>query len=146
MDVQRIEWGNVKSLANGVLNSLTPGGPLMGTSSGSGFAWSRNQTNYKLGLSYIASPQLTLRAGYEYGKRPNKDNIDAVSIGVIASNPLHRASMGFSWETQPGNEFHMSFERYFSPNYSGPSAIFPGATESTKAHLNVLSVAWSARY
>jgi long-chain fatty acid transport protein len=146
IDIQRIEWGNVRSLANGVLNSLTPGGPLMGTSSGSGFAWSRNQTNYKLGLSYIASPQLTLRAGYEYGERPNKDNIDAASIGVIASNPIYRGSMGFTWDTLDGNEFHMAFEHYFKSTYSGPSAIFPGATESTQAYLNVFSIGWSARY
>ena len=74
------------------------------------------------------------------------DNIDAASIGVIASNPIYRGSMGFSWETLDGNQFHMAFEHYFKSTYSGPSAIFPGATESTQAYLNVFSIGWSARY
>ena len=146
VDVQRIEFGKVKALANGVLNSLTPGGPLMGTSSGSGFGWSRNQTNYKLGLSHFASSQLTVRGGYEYGKRPNKENIDAVSIGVITPNAIHRASIGLSWDTLKGNEFHLGFEHFFKSTYSGPSAIFPGATESQTPYVNVLHIAWTAQY
>lgn len=143
VDVQRIEYGEVKSIANGVLNSLVPGGPLMGTADGSGFAWSRNQTNYKLGFSYRATNQLTLRGGYEYGRRPNKDDIDAASIGVIVPSPVHRASIGLTWQSQISGNFHLGYGRYFKSNYSGPSAIFPGATESVKGSGNVLHFAWS---
>tara|TARA_R110001592_G_scaffold363396_2_gene687630 strand:+ start:47155 stop:48561 length:1407 start_codon:yes stop_codon:yes gene_type:complete len=146
LDVQRIEFGEVRAIANGVLNSLTPGGPLMGTPSGSGFGWSRNQTNYKLGVSYSASPQLTLRAGYDYGKRPNKDNLNAVSIGVITPNPVHRASLGFSWKTEAGSELHFGYAHFFKDKYSGPSAVFPGATESQNPYVNILNVSWSLKY
>jgi len=146
IDVQRIEYSEVRALANGVLNSLTPGGPLMGTSSGSGFGWTRNQTNYKLGLSYSASPQLTLRAGYEYGARPNKDDLNAVSIGVLTPNAVNRASLGFSWKTLKGSELHAGYAHYFKDTYSGPSAIFPGATESQNPYVNLLHIAWTAHY
>jgi long-chain fatty acid transport protein len=146
LDVQRIEYGEVRSISNGVLNSLTPGGPLIGTSSGNGFGWSRNQTNYKLGLSYSASPQLTLRGGYDYGKKPNKDDLDAVSIGVFMPNSVHRAGVGLSWKTEKGSEVHVGYTHYFNSNYSGPSAIFPGATESLTAYVNLLHIAWTAHY
>lgn len=142
-DVQRIEYGEVKSIANGVLNSLVPGGPLMGTADGSGFAWSRNQTNYKLGLKYRASSQLTLRGGYEYGRRPNKDDIDAASIGVIVPSPVHRASIGLTWQSHSRGDFHVAYGRYFKSTYSGPSAIFPGATETVKPSGNLLHFSWT---
>jgi len=146
IDIQRIEFSEVRALGNGVLNSLTPGGPLMGTSSGSGFGWTRNQTNYKLGLSYSASPELTLRAGYEYGERVNKDDLNAVSIGVLTPNAVHRASVGLSWKTEKGSELHVAYGHFFKDTYSGPSAIFPGATESQKPFVNLFHIAWSTHY
>lgn len=146
LDIQRIEYSNVQSIANGVLNSLVPGGPKMGTSGGSGFAWSRDQTNYKFGVSYERSEQLTLRGGYEYGRRPNKDDIDAVSIGILTPNAVHRASVGFTWQTQGGDQLHLTYSHYFKTTYSGPSAIFPGATETQKPFVNLLHLAWSRRF
>lgn len=146
VDIQRIEYSKIKALSNGVLNSLVPGGPLMGTSSGSGFSWQRDQINYKLGLSYNVSNHLTLRTGYEFGHRTNEDNLNAVSIGVLTPNSEHRASVGFSWESQGGNEFHMALAHFFKDPYSGPSAIIPGSKESLEAHANTLHISWNKSF
>ena len=146
VDVQRIEYSEVRSIANGVLNSLVPGGPLMGTAGGSGFGWSRDQTNYKLGVSFSASDRLTLRGGYEYGRRPNKEDLDTVSIGVLTPNAIHRASLGLSWQAERGDDFHLGVAHYFRSNYSGPSAIFPGATESQSPYVNLLHFAWTTHF
>lgn len=146
-DIQRIEFGEVKSLGNSVVNSLSnPSANPLGSESGSGFGW-QNQTTYKLGVAYRATSKLTLRAGFAYGKRPNADNdINAVSLSVLTPNSLRLGSAGFTWKTAKGNELHMAFARFIRATYSGPSALFPDATESVTPYVNMLSAAWSHRF
>ena len=146
LDIQRIDYGEVNALANSVLTSLTPGGPPIGSKSGSAFGWKHNQTNYRVGLTYLASRRLTLRAGYAYGKRPNEEDLDATSLSVLTPNAIHQASLGLSWQTSTGNELHLGFAHFFKDTYRGPSAIFPGARESLKPYVNALHVAWTAHY
>ncbi|MDX2424730.1 MAG: TonB-dependent receptor [Cycloclasticus sp.] len=143
LDVQRIEFDEVKALGNSVLNSLPAGEPGIGSASGSAFGWNRNQTNYRLGLTYFASPKLTLRAGYAYGQRAHDNDIEATSFSVLTPNPVQQFTLGLSWKTKSGNELHVGYERFVRETYSGPSAIFPGATESVKPHVNALHVAWT---
>ncbi len=144
LDVQRIDFSEVKALGNSILPSLEdPVANPLGSASGSGFGWQRNQTNYKLGLIYHASEKLTLRAGYTYGKRAHDNELDSVTFGVVASNPLRAASIGFSLETTAGNKLHMAYARMTGENYGGPSALFPGARESVKPYVNALNIAWS---
>ena len=146
IDIQRIEFGEVRSLRNSVLNSLISSDRPLGSDSGSGFGWRRNQTNYRLGLSYRVTPELTVRAGFAYGKRPNDNNINAVSLSVLTPNSIRQASAGFTWKTARGNEFHMAISRFLLSTYRGPSALFPGATESLSPYVNTLSAAWSQRF
>tara|TARA_R110000787_G_scaffold35789_1_gene91625 strand:+ start:15905 stop:17320 length:1416 start_codon:yes stop_codon:yes gene_type:complete len=144
LDVQRIDFREVKALGNSILPTLQdPLAHPLGSTSGSGFGWQRNQTNYKLGLIYRASPNLTLRAGYTYGKRAHDNDLDSVTFGVVASNPIRAASIGFTWKTPTGNELHMGYARMTGENYGGPSALFPGARESVKPYVNAINVAWS---
>jgi long-chain fatty acid transport protein len=146
VDVQRIEYGEVNALSNSVLNSLGDDAPLMGTSSGSGFGWDRNQTNYRFGLTYRASEQLTFRAGYAYGNRPNDNTLDATSFSVLTPNSKQHATLGASWQNLRGSEFHFAYSHYFKDTYRGPSAIFSGAEESVTAHVHILYFAWTIQY
>ena len=146
LDILRIEYGELNELSNSILNSLGPGAPPLGSSSGSAFGWEDNQTNYKFGVSYAVSPDLTLRAGYEYGERPNDNGLDATSLSVLAPNAEHRASVGLSWQTRQGGALHLGYGHYFKDTYSGPSALFPGATESVAAYVHTLHVAWTVKY
>jgi long-chain fatty acid transport protein len=144
LDVQRIEFSEVKALGNSNLPTLEdPVANPLGSDSGSGFGWQRNQTNYKLGLIYQASEKLTLRAGYTYGERANASNLDSTTFGVVSSNPIRAASIGFTRKTADGNELHMAYARITGENYGGPSAIFPGARESAKPYVNAVNIAWS---
>lgn len=144
LDIQRIEFRDVKALSNSIRSSiLDPTANPMGSRSGSGFGWQRNQTNYKLGITYRASPQLTLRAGYTYGKRANDNDLDAISFGILASNPIRAGSVGFTWKANKGDELHMGYARISGGNYGGPSALFSGARESVKPYVNALNIAWS---
>ena len=143
-DIQRIEFRGVRALSNGILPSLTdPVANPLGSKSGSGFGWQRDQTNYKLGVIYNANPRLTLRAGYTYGKRANDNDLDAVSFGVLAVNPIRAVSVGFTWKTNSGNELHMAAALMDGTKYEGPSAIFPGARESVRPYVYAVNVAWS---
>ncbi|MBL4744628.1 MAG: outer membrane protein transport protein [Cycloclasticus sp.] len=143
LDIQRIEFSEVKMLGNSLLNSLTPGGPPIGSEHGSGFGWQHNQTNYRVGLTYFASKKLTLRAGYAYGKRPNDNHLSSTTFSLLTPNPIHQASVGLSWETKSGNELHVGFEHFFKDTLAGPSALFPGARESVTPYVHALHVAWT---
>ncbi|MDO9448947.1 MAG: hypothetical protein Q7J21_00565, partial [Rugosibacter sp.] len=143
-DVQRINFGDVKALSNSLLNTLNnPVSNPLGSASGSGFGWRHNQTNFKLGVAYAASPKLTLRTGFVYGKKPYDNDINAVSFSILTPSPFRQASLGFSWKTDQGDEFHMAASRFYKGTYQGPSALFPGATESVTPYVNTLSAAWS---
>ena len=144
LDIQKINYSEVKAISNSVLNSLIdpPANPL-GSANGSAFGWRRDQTNYRAGASYQTTPRLTIRAGYAYGKRPNKESIEAVSFSMLTPNPVHQATLGFSWETTTGNALHVAIAHYLKSTYSGSSALFPGATESRKAHVNTLAIGWT---
>ena len=144
LDVQRIEFSEVPALGNSILPSIEdPIANPMGSKSGSGFGWQRNQVNYKLGIIYSASPSLTLRAGYTYGPAANDNNIESVTFGVIAANPIRAASIGFSWKTPEGKELHMGYARMSGGYYGGPSALFPGAREYARPYVNAINIAWS---
>ncbi len=143
-DIQRIEFREVKALGNSILPSLIdPVSDPLGSESGSGFGWQRNQTNYKLGVSYQATPRLTLRAGYAYGSRPNDNGINSVSFSVLTPTPLQQASLGLSWKTDKGNEIHVGVSRFLREAYKGPSALFANANETVEAYVNTFSMSWT---
>lgn len=139
LDVQRIEYSKVNALANSVQNTLRdPLANPLGSATGSGFGWDRDETNYKIGLAYRANSKLTLRAGFAYGKRPNNDTINAVSFSLLTPNPTHQYSLGVSWKSM-----HFAFTHFVKDTYKGPSALFPGATESVTPYVNALSITYS---
>jgi long-chain fatty acid transport protein len=145
LDIQRINFADVKALGNSLLNTLSnPVANPLGSSSGSGFGWNHNQTNYRLGLAYTFNPNLTLRGGFSYGRRAHDMNdINAVSFSVLTPNSLREASLGFTWKTDQGNELNLSIAQFIKGTYQGPSALFPGATESVTPYVNMLNLGWS---
>ncbi len=146
IDIQHIKFRDVRALDNSIRASLLdPVANPLGSKSGSGFGWQRNQTNFKLGLIHQVTPNLTLRAGFTYGKRANDSDLDAVTFGVLASNPIRAGTLGFTWKTKKGSELHVGYARISGTNYSGPSALFPGARESVQPYVNAVNVAWSRR-
>lgn len=147
MDIQRINFGDVKSLGNGALNSLGPGSPPFGSRNGSGFNW-RNQTNYRLGLAYTATNRLTLRAGYAYGRRPNDQSMNSVTFNLLAPNPIHQVTAGMSWALNEKNDLHLSLGRYVKEKYTGPSVtagLGVGGREQMTAYVDTVYVGWSRR-
>jgi long-chain fatty acid transport protein len=122
-DIQQINYSGVRSVANGVMNSLSapPANPL-GSDNGSGFKW-RDQTAYKLGLEYEYSRDLTLRAGYNYGESPVRGDQDSVSFNIIAPGVVEQhLTLGATWILADKSELTVSYMHAFKKSVTGPSA------------------------
>lgn len=143
LDFQHIKYSQIKSLSNGVRNSfLAPTANPLGSDSGSGFNWDDTNT-YRVGVAFAVKPTLTLRGGYAYGDRPNDTDINSMTLNMLAPNPQHQASVGFTWGVMPDQEFHMAYTSFIPGEYSGDSSLFPGARESIDPYVNAVMVAWS---
>ena len=149
LDIQRIEFGEIKALGNGVQNSLQdPAGSPLGSKGGSGFNWC-NQTNYRVALIYALKPTLTLRGGYAYGRNPQRDRgPNSVSFNMLAPNPVRNVTLGFTWNYRDNSDFNFAFGRYLEAEYRGTSStggLGVGGTESVTPHVNTFWLGWSKR-
>ncbi len=150
-DIQQINYSDVKSVANGVMNSLLapPADPL-GSKNGSGFKW-RDQTAYKLGVEYEYSKDLMLRAGYNYGKSPIRDDQDSVTFNIIAPAVVEQhLTLGGTWTMANKSELTVAYMHAFSNSVSGPSAtallgIGP-STEKLKMYQDSLGIAYGIKF
>ncbi|MBI4741389.1 MAG: outer membrane protein transport protein [Betaproteobacteria bacterium] len=158
LDIQQINYAGVKSIANGVSNSLLsmmtgayPATPnRLGDSNGSGFKW-RNQTVYKLGAEYEYSKNLTMRAGYNYGKSPVRgDTIDDVTFNILAPGVVEQhVTLGATWALSNKSDLTVSYMHAFSNSVTGPSVtalLGVGGTETLKMKQDALGIAYSIRY
>lgn len=149
-DVQRVLYGEIKALSNGVLASLQdPENSGLGSRNGSGFNW-RHQTNYRVALIHELTPTLTLRAGYAYGRLAQADSsIDSVSFNLLAPNPRGNVTAGFTWAVNKKNDFQLAAGRYLNGRYEGPSAtagLGVGGRESVRPHVKTLMLGWTRHF
>ncbi len=158
LDVQQINYSGVKSIANGVSNSLLsmmagayPAAPnRLGDTNGSGFKW-RNQTVYKLGVEYEYSKNFMMRAGYNYGKSPvRNDSIDDVTFNILAPGVVEQhVTLGATWTLANKSELTVSYMHAFSNSVTGPSVtalLGVGGTETLKMKQDALGIAYSIKY
>lgn len=122
-DLVEIKYGSIKSLAND--GSLYPGvgfpfpssGVQMGADNGAGFGWS-DQTVFKLGFAYEYSPNLTLRAGWNHGKMPLKNDQTYFNILAPATVEDH-LTLGATWTLANKSELSVSYMHAFSKGING---------------------------
>lgn len=75
-DVQQYVWNGVRALHNNLLHDGVV--ERLGARNGPGFGF-RNQTFYRLGIDYMLTCDLTVRAGFRYGKAPFRGSQTAVN-------------------------------------------------------------------
>ena len=131
-DIQQINYSDVKSIANGVSNSLAsmavgayPVAPnRLGDANGSGFGW-RDQTVYKFGVEYEYNNGLVLRAGYNYGKSPVRgDTMNDVTFNILAPGVVEQhLTLGTTWTLANKSELTVSYMHAFSNSVTGPSRV-----------------------
>jgi long-chain fatty acid transport protein len=118
-DVTQILFSDVNAMGNSgpgtvndgfffILGTLTlPGNPYrLGEDQGLGFGW-RDMTVYKLGLTYEATEDLTLRAGYNYGKTPIRQQQLVFSALAPATVEKHY-SVGFTYKMKGELDWEIS--------------------------------------
>jgi len=114
-DIQRINYGSVKSIAN----SMLEGGPL-GASNGSGFGW-KDVTAYKLGVSYDVNEDFTLRAGYSWNDEPYSGS--ETFFNILAPGVIKRhVTLGATWKLSGGGELSLAYMHAFKNTVKGSGA------------------------
>ncbi|HIB84418.1 MAG TPA: hypothetical protein EYO59_07420 [Chromatiaceae bacterium] len=144
MDIQRINYSNVASIANSGPISDGEGGFFercpekdtdvtkcyTGEGSGLGFGWT-DQTIYKLGVAYEHNKKWSFRGGLNYGKSPIPD--DQILFNMLAPATVEKhLTFGFSYRPNKQNEFSFNYMRAFNNEQTGPTAFPPiGPEDST---------------
>lgn len=144
VDLQRIYFGQVRALGNGVLDTLQdPQGKPLGSEEGSGFNW-RNRTNYRMALIVHATPRLDVRVGAAYSRLAQADTTaDTAGLAALTPNPCLNLTAGFSWRWRDHSELHFAYGRYARGEYEGDSALFPGATEKIDPRVDTIYLGWT---
>jgi long-chain fatty acid transport protein len=118
-DVQQINFSDEKSVGNPMLPNLMQS--RLGDDNGAGFGW-RDMTVYKLGLSWKATDDLTLRAGYASGRQPIPESEMLFNILAPAVIEQH-ATLGAGYEVSKGNTLQLAITRAFSNTVTGPNPL-----------------------
>ena len=123
-DVLRINYNDIASVGNPGPGLNPPGGLLgipamdlsarfgacpaasnpycLGRDQGMGFGWN-NMTVYKLGVQYGVNNRLQVRAGYNYGKTPIRNDQLAFAVATPATVEKHY-SIGFTYKANENLE------------------------------------------
>ncbi|MDP1527433.1 MAG: outer membrane protein transport protein [Rhodocyclaceae bacterium] len=118
-DVVQINYGDIKSLANNGDAFPSLAGTPMGGNNGSGFGW-KDQTVFKIGMTYQYAPDLMLRAGYNYAKAPIGNTQTFFNILAPATVESH-LTLGATWALANKSELTVSYMHAFNNKISGPS-------------------------
>ncbi len=145
-DVQRINYGSIKSIANPIAN-LTVSGNKLGTDNGGGFGW-RDMTVYKLGVSYDVSKNLTLRAGYSTADQPipsSETLFNILAPGVVEDH----ITLGATWRLQNGGELSLAYMHAFKKTVNGSGSIpsgFGGGEANLSMYQDSFGVAYGMKF
>lgn len=121
-DVQQYLWNGVRSLHNPLTTSDGVVQPL-GAKNGPGFGF-KDQTFYRLGIDYMVTCDLTVRAGYRYGDDPFGSSQTAVNI-LTLDTVQHYATLGASYWASDAIELSMFTGYGFEKKVKGKGSIPP---------------------
>ncbi|MDK9714153.1 MAG: outer membrane protein transport protein [Sulfuritalea sp.] len=155
-DYQRINYGDVKSVANSSRMPLDPAiGPggagianSLGCSTCRGFGWGSVDV-VKLGVEYQYSPNLVLRAGYNHTDNPIKSR--DVTFNMIAPGVVQdHVTLGFTYNVSKDSELTMSYMHAYKNSVSGLSLFnsWTGGTAVDKIEMSQdsLGIAYGMKF
>lgn len=146
-DVLKTYYSDVRAIGNTSAQkgpgSVFPNGNekhRLGNDDGLGFGWD-DQVAYKVGAVYDYNEQLTLRAGWNYGKSPvdekNGELLMSLVAPAIAQNHL---TLGATYAPDKHQEWSFSFVHAFKYKQMGPTYI--GDTGGAKFYATSVGVSW----
>ncbi|MGW8288432.1 MAG: OmpP1/FadL family transporter, partial [Desulfobulbales bacterium] len=119
VDLQKIYYSQVKSIANPLLPNLITDG--LGTDNGAGFAW-EDMLVFKIGLQWARSEQWTYRFGYSYGDQPIPSSdvlFNILAPGVIKQH----ATFGLTYTFANQSELDFSLAYAFEEDVTGVNPL-----------------------
>jgi len=142
-DVQRILYGDVKSISNTGPNNTNPMNPFadgqgfLGTDNGLGFGW-KDMTIFKVGAVYEHNTNFTYRFGYSYNTEAF-DN-DELGFNVLApATPREHVTAGFTYRPtgKDNQQITFTFMHAFENTQSGdfPAAFNGGSVGRTRIEM-----------
>jgi long-chain fatty acid transport protein len=129
-DVERIFYGQVKSIANPDFPFNAP----LGADNGPGFGW-HDITSEKVGFDFKLSPTTTLRAGFNHSGLPfdASQNLFNVLAPAVVQNHV---TAGATWGLQSGKEISIAYLHAFQNTLNGVNSI-PAAFGGGEANLRM---------
>ncbi len=134
-DIQYIQYTDVPSIANpgpsarnpSDFNPLCPGPDpeecKTGGAKGLGFGW-KDMTIFKIGFDYAASPKMTWRFGFNYGKTPIPE--DQALFNMLAPAVVEKhITFGATYDWTKQSELSFNFMHAFKENFQGKSPFYP---------------------
>jgi long-chain fatty acid transport protein len=141
LDYQRIEYGDVKAIAN---QHTIADGTKLGNVDGSGFGWSDINV-IKLGVQWQVNDAWTLRAGYNKGDNPV--NADNVTFNILAPGVVQEhLTLGATMKLDAASEISASYMHAFNNSVTGISKAGAGSTETIKMKQNSLGIQYSRKF
>lgn len=138
LDYQRINYSDVKAIANPSSNVLLPA--PFGADNGPGFGW-QDVDVWKLGVEYAYSKNLTLRAGWNHGDNPIRPA--DVTFNILAPGLVKdHLTLGFTYTLPSGSELTMAYMHAFEESVTGANLLGP-VTDTIKMYQNSIGVAYS---
>lgn len=117
-DVERIFYGQVKSIAN-----LDSNQAQLGADNGPGFGW-HDITAEKVGVNYKVSSSLTLRGGYNHSGLPFDSSQTFFNL-LAPAVVQHHLTAGATFALRNGREVNIAYQHAFERTLNGVKSIPP---------------------
>ncbi len=115
LDVEHIAYSDVDAIGNAV--STKP----FGVADGPGFSW-HDQTVYKMGVRHQVKPDLSVSAGYNYGKSPVKSTdttVNTIAPGIVDKH----LTLGLEKRLTPKTKLQASYIHAFDKTVKGNTSV-----------------------
>jgi long-chain fatty acid transport protein len=126
-----------------VADDVDPSNCKLGGDDGMGFGWG-NQTVYKIGVNWDFNKEWSFRAGFNYGKAPQRDNEvdnDQALFNMLAPAVTEKhATIGASYRPSNNIEWSFNYSHAFSNTVKGPSAFGPTGDPDIDKNIDSVSL------
>jgi long-chain fatty acid transport protein len=138
-DVQRINYSDVKSIANPLIPNIQTA--QLGNEGGAGFGW-KDMTIYKIGVQWKSSKAWTWRAGYSTGNEPIRES--EVLFNILAPGVIEKhVTAGFTRATADNQDLNFAVTRALSHSVTGPNPLEAPGQQTIELKMDQWQIAAS---
>ncbi len=144
LDYQRINYGEINSLANSNDLDLSDVSNHLGADGGLGFGW-QDMDIIKLGVQWAFDDRLTVRAGYSHSTALFEGTQALFNILAPATIRDH-VSIGSSYQYSQQSSVNMAFTLALNEEIEGSSSFTSDQTGSVQMEQWEMEISWSHRF